>query len=57
MNTALRITVFAAALAATFGTAYGVGNAVGTITPQQKGGHTVHHGRAADTTTWRPCPG
>ncbi|MFR9793345.1 hypothetical protein ACL07V_32530 [Streptomyces sp. MB22_4] len=43
MNTALRITVFAAALAATFGTAYGVGNAVGPITPQQKGGHAMHH--------------
>ncbi|TWV55788.1 hypothetical protein FRZ03_06395 [Streptomyces misionensis] len=43
MNTALRITVFAAALAATFGTAYGVGNTVGTITPQPKGGHAMQH--------------
>ncbi|MFB7271094.1 hypothetical protein [Streptomyces sp. NPDC056244] len=32
MNTALRITAFAAMLAAAFGVAYGVGNAVDPIT-------------------------
>ncbi|TPQ23571.1 hypothetical protein [Streptomyces sporangiiformans] len=37
MNTGLRITVFVAALAATFGTAYGVGNAVDPISPEPKG--------------------
>ncbi len=36
MNTGLRITVFAAALAATFGTAYGVGGAVGPMSPEPK---------------------
>ena len=43
MNTGLRITVFAAALAATFGTAYGVGSGVGGLspepTPAAHGGH------------------
>ncbi|MGA5189221.1 hypothetical protein ACPCSL_21885 [Streptomyces griseoincarnatus] len=38
MNTGLRITVFAAALAATFGTAYGVGGTVDAISPESKGG-------------------
>lgn len=57
MNTALRITVFAAALAATFGTAYGVGNAVGTITPQQKGGHTMHHGTSGGHDDMASMPG
>jgi hypothetical protein len=38
MNTGLRITVFAAALAATFGTAYGVGGTVDAISPEPKGG-------------------
>ncbi|MEW2273069.1 hypothetical protein [Streptomyces griseofuscus] len=57
MNTALRITVFAAALAATFGTAYGVGNAMGTITPQQKGGHTVHHATSGGHDDMASMPG
>lgn len=45
MNNALRITAFAAALAATFGTAYGVGRSVGPLVAaedrpaQQHGGH------------------
>ncbi len=38
MNTGLRITAFAAALAATFGTAYGVGGTVGAISPGPRGG-------------------
>ncbi|MEW2625332.1 hypothetical protein [Streptomyces sp. NPDC048106] len=57
MNTALRITVFAAALAATFGAAYGVGNAVDTITPQQKGGHTVHHDKSGGHDDMASMPG
>ncbi|MFJ7339628.1 hypothetical protein ACIQU3_04855 [Streptomyces sp. NPDC101110] len=44
MNTGLRITTFAAALAATFGAAYGVGQGVGPVAagspPQHEGGHT-----------------
>ncbi|WP_037683893.1 hypothetical protein [Streptomyces griseus] len=38
MNTGLRITVFATALAATFGTAYGVGGTFDAISPEPKGG-------------------
>lgn len=48
MNTGVRITVFAAALAATFGAAYGVGGAVGPISPEPKsaahGGPDGHAG-------------
>ncbi|MEV6057682.1 hypothetical protein [Streptomyces sp. NPDC052107] len=53
MNTGLKITVFATALAATFGTAYGVGSGVGEISPATKraaheehdgDGHGGHHG-------------
>ncbi|MGW0766245.1 hypothetical protein [Streptomyces sp. NPDC002676] len=40
MNTGLRIAVFTAALAATFGTAYGVGNGVGEINTQSR--HAAH---------------
>lgn len=48
MNTGLRITVFAAALAATFGAAYGVGGAVGPISPEPKSGtHSDGKGHAA----------
>jgi hypothetical protein len=48
MNTGLRITVFAVALAATFGAAYGVGGAVDTISPEPKGGtHGGSEGHAA----------
>lgn len=47
MNTGLRITVFAAALAATFGTAYGVGSGVGEISPEPaSGAHEKHPGTA-----------
>ncbi|MFC8094872.1 hypothetical protein [Streptomyces sp. NPDC057301] len=38
MNTGLRITVFAAALATTFGAAYGVGGAVDAISPEPDSG-------------------
>jgi hypothetical protein len=48
MNTGLRITVFAAALAATFGAAYGVGGAVGPIWPEPESGtHGGSEGHAA----------
>ncbi|MFF0162265.1 hypothetical protein ACFYRY_32705 [Streptomyces sp. NPDC005263] len=47
MNTGLRITVFAAALAATFGTAYGVGSGVGEISPEPaSAAHGKHAGGA-----------
>ncbi|GGZ28374.1 hypothetical protein [Streptomyces poonensis] len=47
MNTGLRITVFAAALAATFGTAYGVGGTVDAISPEPKSGaHSGPEGHA-----------
>ncbi|WMX45752.1 hypothetical protein [Streptomyces roseicoloratus] len=42
MNTGLRITAFAAALAATFGTAYGVGRGVGPIDEPAKAEHGGH---------------
>ncbi|MDG4858472.1 hypothetical protein P8605_09960 [Streptomyces sp. T-3] len=46
MNTGLKITVFAAALAATFGTAYGVGAGVDPVVAKapadEGGGHTGH---------------
>ncbi|MFJ4977350.1 hypothetical protein ACIP6X_18705 [Streptomyces coeruleorubidus] len=48
MNTGLRITVFAAALAATFGAAYGVGGAAGPISPEPKSGtHSDGEGHAS----------
>ncbi|GGZ73344.1 MULTISPECIES: hypothetical protein [Streptomyces] len=54
MNTGLRITVFAAALAATFGAAYGVGGAVDAISPSSEsgthsgaGGHAAGHAERA----------
>ncbi|WP_030896399.1 hypothetical protein [Streptomyces sp. NRRL S-474] len=48
MNTGLRITVFAAALAATFGAAYGVGGAVSPISPEPKSAtHSGSEGHAA----------
>jgi hypothetical protein len=47
MNTGLRITVFAAALAATFGAAYGVGGAVSPISPEPESGtHSGSEGHA-----------
>ncbi|MER8042012.1 hypothetical protein [Streptomyces sp. NPDC094032] len=42
MNTGVKITAFAAALAATFGTAYGVGKGVGPIGEPAKQGHGDH---------------
>ncbi|MFH8625261.1 hypothetical protein ACH4A8_25845 [Streptomyces vietnamensis] len=42
MNTGVKITAFAAALAATFGTAYGVGKGVGPVEEPQKAGHGEH---------------
>lgn len=50
MNTGLKITAFTAAVAATFGTAYGVGQGVGPVTAEKKpasehGGHTGDGGK------------
>ncbi|MDT9693200.1 hypothetical protein Q5762_33735 [Streptomyces sp. P9(2023)] len=42
MNTGVKITAFAAALAATFGTAYGVGKGVGPVGEPAKAGHGEH---------------
>ncbi|MGW5422293.1 hypothetical protein [Streptomyces sp. NPDC003943] len=42
MNTGVKITAFAAALAATFGTAYGVGKGVGPIGEPAKSEHSGH---------------
>lgn len=42
MNTGVKITAFAAALAATFGTAYGVGKGVGPIGEPARQGHGEH---------------
>ncbi|MFF5519730.1 hypothetical protein [Streptomyces coeruleorubidus] len=48
MNTGLRITVFAAALAATFGAAYGVGGVVDPVSPEPKSGtHSDGEGHAS----------
>ncbi|MEV5431693.1 hypothetical protein [Streptomyces sp. NPDC052701] len=48
MNTGLKITAFAAALAATFGTAYGVGQGLDPVVaagpPEHDGGHGGHAG-------------
>ncbi|MCX5375069.1 hypothetical protein [Streptomyces sp. NBC_00091] len=45
MNTGVKITVFAAALAATFGTAYGAGVGVGPVGAPAKPEHASHAGR------------
>ncbi|KOX04495.1 hypothetical protein ADK65_05105 [Streptomyces sp. NRRL B-1140] len=45
MNTGLRITTFAAALAATFGTTYGVGQAVGPVVAENPPKHGNEHAR------------
>ncbi|MET8971532.1 hypothetical protein [Streptomyces hydrogenans] len=42
MNTGVKITAFAAALAATFGTAYGVGKGVGPVDEPKKAEHGEH---------------
>ncbi|NGO06324.1 DUF748 domain-containing protein [Streptomyces sp. HC44] len=48
MHTGLKITAFAAALAASFGTAYGVGNAVDPVVSEDAG-TSEHGGHAAST--------
>lgn len=47
MNTGVKITVFAAALAATFGTAYGVGAGVGPVGAPAKPAHGTHAAQAS----------
>ncbi|MEV7680100.1 hypothetical protein AB0O64_16330 [Streptomyces sp. NPDC088341] len=44
MNTALRITVFAAALAASFGAAYGIGSVVAPVRTDPEPAPRVEHG-------------
>ncbi|MGW6740753.1 hypothetical protein ACWGDX_08405 [Streptomyces sp. NPDC055025] len=44
MNTALRITVFAAALAASFGAAYGVGSVIAPVRTDPEPATRVEHG-------------
>ncbi|WP_274559920.1 hypothetical protein [Streptomyces spiramyceticus] len=44
MNTGLKITAFAAALAATFGTAYGVGKGVGPVVADERPAASPHGG-------------
>ncbi|MFH8838581.1 hypothetical protein [Streptomyces sp. NPDC017868] len=51
MNTGVKITAFAAALAATFGTAYGVGKGVGPVEEPKR---TEHAGHAAREPQERP---
>ncbi|SHN16694.1 hypothetical protein [Streptomyces yunnanensis] len=50
MHTGLKVGIFAAALAATFGSAYGVGKAVGPVVPDapaaRHADHAAHDGRA-----------
>ncbi|GAA2483746.1 hypothetical protein [Streptomyces gobitricini] len=48
MNTGVKIAAFAAALAATFGTAYGVGKAVGPVVTTEErpaAPHGAHDGK------------
>ncbi|GAA3375202.1 hypothetical protein [Streptomyces racemochromogenes] len=47
MNTGVKITVFAAALAATFGTAYGVGAGVGPVGGPAEPAHGAHAAQAS----------
>ncbi|MGW0731295.1 hypothetical protein [Streptomyces sp. NPDC002851] len=44
MNTGLKITAFAAAVAATFGTAYAVGSGVGPVVDAKEQAHSQHRG-------------
>ncbi|MEX0172480.1 hypothetical protein [Streptomyces sp. LMG1-1-1.1] len=55
MNTGVKITAFAAALAATFGTAYGVGKGVGPVDEPTKAGHGEH--AAAPAPSENPAAG
>ncbi|MFE5617261.1 hypothetical protein [Streptomyces sp. NPDC056463] len=48
MNTGVKITAFAAALAATFGTAYGVGQGIGPVGEPAKAVHGEHAGGTAE---------
>ncbi|MFF9913802.1 hypothetical protein [Streptomyces sp. NPDC013457] len=48
MNTGVKITAFAAALAATFGTAYGVGQGIGPVGEPAKSVHGEHAGGTAE---------
>ncbi|MGW6564361.1 hypothetical protein [Streptomyces sp. NPDC054975] len=61
MNTGVRITVFAAALAATFGTAYGVGTGVGPVGEPAKAGNgehaTAHAESGSDAAANAPAAG
>ncbi|MFB7517696.1 hypothetical protein [Streptomyces sp. NPDC056144] len=50
MNTGVKITAFAAALAATFGAAYGVGQAVGPVDEPREATHAEHAEAAAGET-------
>lgn len=57
MNTGVKITAFAAALAATFGTAYGVGKGVGPVVAAEErpaAGHRGHDAPAAPTASSAP---
>ncbi|MFH8490743.1 hypothetical protein [Streptomyces longisporoflavus] len=49
MNTGLKITAFAAAVAATFGTAYGVGQGVDPVTAEKEKKPASEHGGHTDT--------
>ncbi|WP_240958389.1 hypothetical protein [Streptomyces barkulensis] len=55
MNTALKITAFTAALAAAFGAAYGVGNAVDPVSAEPA--PAAHAGHGADTGREDAAPG
>ncbi|MFD4480103.1 hypothetical protein ACFWPU_28880 [Streptomyces sp. NPDC058471] len=62
MNTGLKITAFAAAVAATFGTAYGVGRGVDPVTAEKKpasehGGHGGEGGAEQENPTETAPPG
>ncbi|MBT2489927.1 hypothetical protein J7E96_15670 [Streptomyces sp. ISL-96] len=49
MNTGLKITAFAAAITATFGTAYGVGKGVGPVVADKQPTEHAAHGEAKET--------
>ncbi|WP_411122129.1 hypothetical protein [Streptomyces sp. x-19] len=59
MHIGLKVGIFATALAATFGSAYGVGKAVGPVLPDapaaRHAGHAGHAGRSGGATP-RPRP-
>ncbi|MGX1885111.1 hypothetical protein [Streptomyces sp. NPDC055287] len=49
MNTGLRITAFTAAVAATFGTAYGIGKGVGPVVADERPAEHGGHGESEET--------